>query len=108
MKINWKAIAAFSGVAGYYFIRALILVFTNMSDFMLYIYMLLAFLTLAFLAIWLLTDWVLYLNRRCDDLRKSIDEVISAVNLKFECVEENLDRLYINDVIHSKRRDNDK
>lgn len=104
MKINWKAVGVFSGVAAYYVVRTLILVFTDVHNLMLYIYALCAFLTLAFLAIWILTDWVMYLNNRCRELSKSVDEI----NLKFECVDENFDRLYINDVMASCRKENDR
>ena len=104
MKINWKAVGVFSGVATYYVVRTLILVFTDVHNLMLYIYALCAFLTLAFLAIWILTDWVMYLNKRYIELSSSIDEL----KLNFECVDENIDRLYINDVVASYRKENDR
>lgn len=107
MKTNKFVVAIFTGVALYYLGKAVYLTCTTDDLNRIFITWILCLLTVAFGAIWVLHDYTIQLNHTCKELSKSIDQVVSAVNLKFECVEENLDRLYINDIVTSKRREID-
>ena len=97
MKIDKFVVAIFSGVAFYYLAKAIYLTCSTDDLNRIFITWILCLLTVCFGAIWILHDYTLQLNNRCKELQKELDQTIEAVNLKFKIVDENLDRLYIND-----------
>lgn len=105
MKVNKCTVAVFSGVTLYYLSKTIYMVCTTDNQALILSYFLLMLVTILFGTVFILEDYCQQLHRRYQELSKTMDEVISEVNLKFECVDENLDRLYINDVITSKRKE---
>ena len=97
MKTDKFVVAIFTGVALYYLGKAVYLTCTINDLNRIFITWILCLLTVTFGAIWVLHDYTIQLNNRCRELQKELDQTIEAVNLKFKIVDENLDRLYIND-----------
>ena len=105
MKVDKFVVAIFTGVAVYYLGKAIYLMCTTNDLNRMFITWILCLLTVAFGAIWVLHDYTIQLNNKCRELQKELNQTIEAVNLKFDIVNENLDRLYVNDIVTSKRRE---
>ena len=97
LKIDKVSTAVFLGAIIYYLGETIYRACTTDDLNRIYISAILCIVTVALCAIWILHDYCLQLVSICRDLDEKLHKLSEDTKDKFDVVNENLDRLYIND-----------